>query len=90
MGKSYKPKYILELKAPDCVHSSMAWKGRVSEKRLEEWVYRYIDSLQAGGANEHISAALGVIPLPTFAAIRRNYLGTSYLATWKAPMFMAF
>lgn len=61
--------------------------GRPTEKNLAKYVMDYIDSLKIGGVNQHISKALGQIPVPNWAKIRENGDGR-VVATWKAPMFM--
>jgi len=68
---------------------TMAWKGRVSDARLQQWIEDYIDSLKIGGCNAHISLKLGYIPIPDKAQIVHQNSG-DIVATWTAPAFMVF
>jgi len=88
MGRTTTPQYRLVLTERGR-HCTMAWRGRATRTRLERWISQYIDSLQIGGANAHLSRALGYIPIPDSAQIIRQADNT-VLAWWKAPAFMAF
>ena len=99
MGRIVKPKYRLEYwdasdTRPDVGPLVQAWrafgplKGKPDDRKLEAWVYRHVDSLKLGGCNEHISVALGYIPIPHRARIVNQFTG-DIVATWKATMFMA-
>jgi hypothetical protein len=84
MGRIVKIKYRL-----DTIGFSQAWRGPVTAKRLAQWVESYHNSLKTGGANAHLSEHYGYIPLLKEARIVNQETG-NIVATWKAPMFMAF
>lgn len=48
VGRSYTPKYRIEV-IDNHQKNSMAWKGKVSDKLLEQWVLAYGRSLELGG-----------------------------------------
>lgn len=62
MGKSVTPKYRLMVVEHGHYISPMAWNGRANEKRLADWIAKYIDSLKVGGCNEHLSKAIRIYP----------------------------
>lgn len=88
MGKSTTPKYKLVVFDRDGSYTA-SWSGKPTEKRLAEYIDKYIQSLKIGGCNEHISKRLGYIPVPHKAQITFNYHGGAVVAQWQAPMFMA-
>lgn len=94
MGKSYIPKYRLEIVshnpftgARKVDKASWHHKGRITEKVLEKYMIEYIESLKPGGVNYHISKALGYMPIPTEACIVNQYT-EEVVVSWKAPAFM--
>jgi hypothetical protein len=86
MGKTITPKYqlIIDGKTP------MVWHGQATQKRLEDFVFGYADSLKIGGANEHISKMLGFIPFPSRAAIYTNNKEHEKVCEWKQAAFQVF
>lgn len=93
MGKSYKPKYIILVSEGNgkAVHTPMTWPkemGQPTDAKLSNWVETYNASLKIGGANEHLSKALGYMPILNSAWVVTNDRNRYTLATWKAPMFM--
>lgn len=87
MGRVYKVKNRLELWDDQGKHQQ-AWRGRASDSALAQYIQDYIDSLQIGGVNEHISRSLGYIPVPHKAYII-NQNTEKVVARWEAPAFMA-
>lgn len=95
MGRSYTPKYVVEMEGS----TPAEWRvksrygipgyGAPTEANLIKYVEAFIESLKVGGANQHISKALGYMPIPNWARIKVNCAGGEMLAEWKAPMFMA-
>ncbi len=85
MGKSITPKYRVIMDG-----QMMVWRGKASEKALEEYVKSYAKSLEAGGCNAHISKGLGYIPYPNNARIETNEKYPAVIATWKAGMFQVW
>lgn len=88
MGKSTAPKYKLVVFDRGGSYTA-SWSGKATNKRLDEYIDKYIQSLQSGGCNFHISKSLGFIPVPYKAQITFNYHGGAVVAEWQAPMFMA-
>jgi hypothetical protein len=92
MGKSITPAYRIEMTERRTMLTPMSWRseyGKPTAENLEKYVRKYIDSLKIGGTNQHVSLSLGYIPVPDSARIVRQKTG-EVVATWKAPMFMAF
>lgn len=87
MGKSTIPKYKLIVFDRNGGYTA-SWSGKPTEKRLADYIDKYIQSLKIGGCNEHISKRLGFIPVPYKAMICYNYFGGARVAEWNAPMFM--
>jgi len=69
--------------------TSLIWRGKATQKRLEEYVMQYGKSLELGGANEHISKSLGYIPYPNKAILIRQSTN-EVVATWQAAMFQVW
>lgn len=100
MGRSYTPKYAVELKLANGRYALQAWqvrsspnnpgKGRPTDANLKRYVEAYNASiLRPGGVNEH----LGDMNRAIAAEIRLNgeWGGDrSVLATYTAPMFQVF
>jgi len=94
MGRSTTPKYVVEMDGS----TPAEWRvkkrfnipgyGVPNEANLVKYVEGFIESLKPGGANHHISKALGYMPIPNWARIKVNCVGGEVLAEWKAPMFM--
>ena len=52
-------------------------------------IQNYVDSLKIGGCNEHLSKALGYMPIPN-KAILIDQRSMTIIEKWNAPMFWAF
>ena len=89
MGKSFTPKYRLEMDGVTPMAWTVKYHGQANEANLRTHVFGYAKSLELGGANQHISKALGHIPYPTGAKIV-NQLTGHVVATWKAGMFQVY
>ena len=92
MSKSITPKHIVIITERDPYtgmnrSSSFAWKGRVTDARLAEWVQAYCDSLKPDGANYHISRSLGYMPMPHAARIVTNDALKEVKASWQMAAF---
>lgn len=93
MGRSYTPTYRVEyndnpfrvawngIEAWDCKRY-----GRPTAKNLTEWRNRRNASMQKGGVNDHIPAALGYIPHISHAKIVRQSTG-EVVAEYVMPAF---
>lgn len=93
-GTSVTPTFRLEITDGSGGYTSpMEWDtaayGRPSEQALEQWVMRYAESLEPGGANAHVSQSLGFVPYPTSAKVIRQETG-DVVAQWSAPPFMVW
>lgn len=92
MGRSYMPKYRIEFSDQGGPQFPQAWRvreyGKPTTENIEKWVHSLVDSMKIGGVNEHISRAVGYIPVPNRAKVVNQYTGET-VATWTAPMFMA-
>lgn len=86
MGKTITPTYRLEMYERGH-RSSMAWRGKPSNKALAKWIHKYIQSLKVGGVNQHLSLSKGYMPIPNRAHILRQRTG-EVVAFWQAPKFM--
>jgi membrane-bound lytic murein transglycosylase MltF len=86
------PKYVVVLDGKS--DQAMCWYvkdyGHANDKNLEAFVMAYAKSLEAGGANAHISEKLGHVPYPRYAEIRHNYHGGATVAEWKAGVFQVY
>lgn len=87
MGKTKTPKYRLECKDNKGPYT-LSWQGKATEKRLQDWIKSYHQSLEIGGANEHISKGLGFVPYLNSAKIVNQQTG-QVVAEYKAAMFQA-
>lgn len=87
MGRTTTPQYRLEMN--DGTKHVQAWRGAVSEKRLQDFILSYAKSLELGGVNEHISLSLGRVPYPFSARIVRQRT-SEVVAEWKAGMFQVW
>ena len=93
MGRSVTPKYAVEVQG--C--TSAAWRvkeqygipgyGSPTAENLAKYVKAYIESLQPGGVNQHVSNALGYVPIPTHARIVLNDGSRTVLAEWEKVMW---
>lgn len=54
MGRIITPTYRVEFQDQTGEHR-MAWNGRATKKRLEEWRKTYNASFEPGGVNDHLS-----------------------------------
>jgi hypothetical protein len=89
MGKTYTPAYVVVVDGNEA--QAMEWRtrnrsgnpahGAVTPEALERWVIAYGKSFEPGQCNAHISNALGAIPYPSRACIRRNVAG---LPLWRS------
>jgi hypothetical protein len=86
MGKSIKCKYRLEITENN---GRKQTEGHTKKINVSSYIDAYIQSLKIGGANEHISKALGYMPIPKSAVLIDQRTGEA-VDSWKAPLFMAF
>lgn len=90
MGTTRIPKYRLVLYESSVEHgsSTMSWnKRKPTVKQLGNHIRHLIDSYKTGGCNEHISNALGYMPIPNKARIVEQATNR-VVVEWVAPMFM--
>ena len=85
MGRTVTPTHRLEMSGT----TGMAWEGRATQKRLEEWIRSYAKSLEIGGVNQHVSEHFGYIPYPVWARIVRQSTN-GIMAEWKAAAFQVW
>lgn len=95
MGKSYTPKYRIEMKDHAGWNQS-SWDvrsrantvgmGKPTNENLKKKVYSYAKSLEIGGVNEGLSISTGFVPYPSEARIVNQFTG-EIMAEWKADMF---
>lgn len=90
MGRSITPKYAVYMTGSTPFGWNSKQAGRPTDANLEKFVKGYAKSLEAGGVNEHVSKALGHIPYPTHAEIRRNVAGGGVVARWQAAKFQVW
>lgn len=95
MGKSTKSTYAVVITEYDprfqrTVSNTYSWQGRASDSMLAKWVVEFARSFQPGGANYHISQALGYVPAPCKAKIVTNNRQRYTMATWEAAPFQVF
>ena len=92
MGRIITPKYRVEVKGNfnrmGLTHTPAAWRGKVSEKALEDYRQSTNKSFLIGGVNEHISKADGFVHHISYARIVRQADG-AVMCEVKAPMFEA-
>lgn len=82
MGRTTTPKYVIVLWDQDA-KTTMAWRGRASEKALAKFVQAMQASYQDGGVNSHIKTRYGEVPLIERAQIRLNTPGvTPMIIEW--------
>jgi hypothetical protein len=87
VGKVITPTYRVEYRDnASRSNSSMAWQGRATQKRLEQWRKDYNKSFNHGGANYHVSQALGVVVHISHAWIINQRTG-EIVAKTQMPMF---
>lgn len=89
MGRSITPKYRVEAKEQNGKAWAASWRGRATEKRLAEYVAGTNESMKPGGVNEHVSRAVGFIPVIREARIIEQRTG-EIVAHYKAPLFQVF
>lgn len=87
MGRTFTPKYKLEMRCPGIFCTPMGWtvkeNGQPTRENLEAYMDKYIASLKEGGANEHLSKHYGLGAVtPTFAAISYNKPEGPVLVEW--------
>jgi hypothetical protein len=87
MGKVITPTYRVEYRDnASRSTSAMHWRGRATQKRLEQWRQDYNKSFNPGGVNFHVSQALGVVVHISHAWIVDQRSG-DVVAKTKMPMF---
>ena len=86
MGRSTTPTYRFEARAVGVAPITECWRGKATEKRLQEHVEGTNESMKAGGVNAHVSKALGFIPIITSAKLIHQATG-SVVAEYQTPMF---
>lgn len=95
MGRSRTSKYALEMdgSTPRCwwvgpQPGGVPGSGKPTLANLTRYVEVFMRSLEPGGANAHISRALGHVPYPKWARIVMNDGSRELVVEWTAPMFM--
>ena len=88
MGKSYTPTNRVEIKDRQGLHKQ-AWRGKVSQTKLEQYIHDYAKSLETGGVNAHISTMLGYTPYPVEVRVVNQFTGET-VAEWKSGPFQVF
>lgn len=68
---------------------SHGWSGRVSAKRLADYVQALADSLKLGGCNDHITKSLGYLSVPVKAEIIHQQ-SREVVQTWEAATFQVY
>jgi hypothetical protein len=86
MGKSTTPHYVIY--EGDKPNNKILYADN-KKPNMEKEIYLYIDSLKIGGNNEHISKALGYMPIPN-KAILIDQRTKQVIEHWNAPAFMIF
>lgn len=101
MGRSYTPKYKVEVKTNLTGNHKVVsvWEtksrtnvqgyGRPNEKNLGKWVERHDESFQPNGCNFHVTKQIGVIPYVQEARIVNQQTG-EVIAIYKMAMFQEF
>ena len=99
MGRSTTPKYIVVTRTNDVGHklTPFAWRTRAqygrpgdgiaNDANLAKFVAGYNKSFEPGGANAHLSDAVGFIVHIHHAAIYENCAGGAMVAEFNSPMF---
>ena len=99
MGRSTTPKYIVVTETNDDGHklTPFAWQTRAKHNRpgdgiandanLAKWVAGYNKSFEPGGANEHLSDAVGFVVVIHHATIYENCAGGAKIAEYRSPLF---
>lgn len=88
MGRTVTPKYVVEASGFHFHLDAMAWDGRATEKRLEDWRQAMNRSFaEPDGANSHIRLRDGGIPHLSKAWIRHNWPNGAVVVEVNAPMF---
>lgn len=90
MGRSYTPKYTVDIPGFLCMTWDTKRHGKPTAAKLEKWVMAYAKSLEVGGVNAHVSQRLGYVPYPSRATVRLNVPGGAIVAEWKAAMFQVY
>ena len=96
MGRSTTFTYRLEMEGGD-LGAHVGWsakdKGKPSAQAIENYLVACANSMKIGGCNEHISRALGRLPiLPRRARIvaQTGKRAGEVVAEWSHPPFFAF
>lgn len=87
MGRSFTPKYKLEIKTPGIFVSPMGWtvkeNGQPTPENLDKYMEKYLASLQPGGTNAHLAEHYGLEAVsPTYARLCRNCHNGREMADW--------
>ena len=80
MGKSTIPRYVIKSSA------GIIYTGN-RRPNVEREVMQYIDSMKIGGVNEHLSKAIGYMPIPSSATLI-DQIARAVVEVWHAPAFM--
>jgi hypothetical protein len=87
MGRSITPTYRVVYRDNTSLNwRTMAWRGKASAERLEQWRLGYNKSFNPGGVNWHVSKGLGVVVHISHARIVRQATA-QIVAETKMPMF---
>jgi len=92
MGRTFKPKYRLEIVDNTNQPNSFGWSdayGYPNQKNLEKWVDYYNKSHQTGGVNFHISESVGVEVFIKKAKIIRQK-DNVVMSEWEMPAFYIY
>lgn len=88
MGRSYTPKYAVNVKSVGAHLDMFSWNsrdsGRPNDSNLASWVRLMNASFAPGGINYHPE---GDVVHITAAEIVENRRGGAVVATYKAPLF---
>lgn len=94
MGRITTPTYRVELfgRKPDggMWREHSAWRGRVSVKRLAEYVAARVDSEKPGEANDQLPAHRGGWLINPSRAVIVRQRGNETVCEWNAPAFLIF
>jgi len=84
------PKYTVRVDGHTYVWSGPSKRiPRPTAKNLEQYVFALARSFEPGGANDHVSQALGYIPYPQRAEVLLN--GSNIIvASWEASKFQTY
>jgi hypothetical protein len=87
MGRSVTPTYRVVYRDNTSLNwRTMAWRGKASAERLEQWRLGYNKSFNPGGVNWHVSQSLGYVLHITKARLVHQKTGT-HVAFVNMPMF---